>query len=480
MSEPVTLTITTFEEARDVYRQPHLKQALYDAGAVIMADVLVNLHGAEHRSRRRVENRLFRRATFDLYERKLFPEVIDATLAPYLAEGRAELVHLGHQLMLNLSAVTAGIDRPLGTPEETARLHEYMMLFVEGATLEHFTGDKEALRAKILKGLRDWDEEFLQPSIRRRAELLARVEAGELADTELPRDVLTTLLRQREDLGLSDDVILRETAFFLLAAAHTSATAFGRAVDHILRWCEQHPEDRQRVREDKFFLQRCIHEMVRLNPSSPVAMRWAVEDIELDSGQVLPQGSKVVVDLATVNRDQSVFGADAAEFNPYREIPQGVGPFGLSFGAGMHVCIGQDLAAGVLGGDDESTHLFGLVTIAVQKLFDADVRFDPENPPVPDTTTKRPYWASLPVLLNRPQAAAEEQVRFEVTVDAELCISSGKCVADEPTGFVFDDEEIATVTPEAGGLPKQRLLALARGCPSGALTVRTQGLFVGE
>jgi cytochrome P450/ferredoxin len=470
--EPVTLTVTTFETARDVYRQAHLRQALYDAGAVIMSDVLVNLHGAEHRARRRVENRLFRRATFDLYERKLFPEVIDATLAPYLADGHAELVHLGHQLMLNLSAVTAGVDRPLGTPEETARLHEYMMLFVEGATLEHFTGDKEALRSQILKGLRDWDQEFLQPSIRRRTDLLDRVAAGELAETELPRDVLTTLLRQREELGLSDDVILRETAFFLLAAAHTSATAFGRAVDHILRWCEQHPEDRARVREDKFFLQRCIHEMVRLNPSSPVAMRWAVEDVELDNGELLPKGSKVVVDLAAVNRDTSVFGPDAADFNPYREVPQGVGPFGLSFGAGMHVCIGQDLAAGVLGGDDESTHLFGLVTIAVQKLFDADVRFDPDNPAVPDATTKRPYWASLPVLLTPPAAASHEEPRLEVRVDTELCISSGKCVADEPSAFAFDDDEIAMATPEAARLPEQRLLALARNCPSGAIKVQ--------
>ena len=480
MSGPVTLTVTTFEGARDVYRQPHLRQALYDAGAVIMSDVLVNLHGAEHRSRRRAENRLFRRATFDLYERNLFPEVIDATLAPYLAEGRAELVHLGHQLMLNLSAVTAGIDRPLGTPEETARLHEYMMLFVEGATLEHSTGDKEALRSKILQGLRDWDEEFLQPSIRRRAALLARVASGELTEDDLPRDVLTTLMRQRDELGLTDDVILRETAFFLLAAAHTSATAFGRAVEHVLRWCEQHPEDLARVREDRFFLQRCIHEMVRLNPSSPVAMRWAVEDIELDSGQLLPQGSKVVVDLATVNRDPSVFGPDAAEFNPHREIPQGVGPFGLSFGAGMHVCIGQDLAAGVLGGDDESTHLFGLVTIAVQKLFDADVRFDPANPPVRDTTTQRPYWASLPVLLNRPDAAADEEPRLEVTVDAELCISSGKCVADEPAAFAFDDNEIALATAESSDLPRLRLLSLARNCPSGAIKVRAQGVSAGE
>ena len=62
--EPSIITIATFDEAKDTYRQKDLRQALYDAGEVIMGDVLVNLHGAEHRDRRRLENRLFRRETF--------------------------------------------------------------------------------------------------------------------------------------------------------------------------------------------------------------------------------------------------------------------------------------------------------------------------------------------------------------------------------------------------------------------------------
>ena len=47
MSEPVT--VTTFAEARQAYRHKDLRQALYDAGEVIMEDVLVNLHADEHR-----------------------------------------------------------------------------------------------------------------------------------------------------------------------------------------------------------------------------------------------------------------------------------------------------------------------------------------------------------------------------------------------------------------------------------------------
>ena len=105
--EPDVVTITTYEEAKDAYRQKDLRQALYDAGEVVMADVLVNLHAGEHRDRRRLENRLFRRDTFEMYERQLFPPIIAATLAPDIALGHAELVDLGHRMMMNLAALTA-------------------------------------------------------------------------------------------------------------------------------------------------------------------------------------------------------------------------------------------------------------------------------------------------------------------------------------------------------------------------------------
>lgn len=406
MSAPTldVVTVSTVADARDAYRQKDLRQALYDEGDVIMADVLINLHGDEHRSRRRVENRSFRRETFDLYERHMFPAVTERTLAPYLAAGSVDLVHLGHELMLNLAALTAGVDRPQGSAEETGRLYDYMMLFIEGATLAHSTSlDKAERQRCIFSGLVEWDREFLQPSIARRREALARLEAGEITESDVPKDVLTTLLASAEELDMPHEVIRREIAFLLLAGAHTSATAFVRSIDHILNWIDAHPEDAPKVVGDRLFVQRCIHETVRLNPSSPVAQRWALADVTLKSGVRIPKGGKLVIDLAAVNRDPAVFGPTAGEFDPYRELPPGVGPFGLSFGGGMHVCIGQDLAAGVVpaGEVDPDTHLYGLVTGAVQYMFDQGVRPDPDHAPQRDAQTVRPYWGTYPVLLGR-------------------------------------------------------------------------------
>lgn len=392
--EPTVITIDTYDEAKDTYRQKDLRQALYDAGEVVMADVLVNLHGAEHRDRRRLENRLFRRETIDLYERELFPPIIEATLAPDVDAGRTELVDLGHRMMMNLAALTAGVDRPLGTPEETRHLYDYLMRFIEGATLAHYTGDRDAKRAEIEGKLHEFDTEFVTPSIERRAAMLGRGE-------ELPKDVLSVLLANEDKLHLPHDVVLREVAFYLLAGAHTSATAFTRVAHHIFTWLEAHPDDAELVRTDRRFVQRCTHETVRLQPSSPVAMRWALDDVELKSGRHIPKGAKVVIDLLSVNRDRSVFGDDAEAFDPHRETPDGVPPYGLSFGSGMHACIGQDLAAGLVFDPDSTMdeHLFGLVPEAVQALFDHGARPDPDDPPEMDASTTRPYFGRYPVLL---------------------------------------------------------------------------------
>jgi cytochrome P450 len=394
------MTITSMDEAKEVYRHKEMRQALYDAGEIVMADVLVNLHGDEHRARRRLENRLFRRETLVHYERDLFPSAIERTLEPYVAAGRAEIVELSHQLMMNLAALNAGVDRSTGTTEETARLYAQMMKFIEGATLTHTTRDITEVEAEIAESMAAFDREFLAPSIARRQKLLAAVAAGEAPESDLPLDVLTVLLRNEDSLQLPHDVILREISFFLLAGAHTSATAFVRTLHNLFQWSAQHPEDVERIRADRSFVQKAVYETIRLNPSSPTGMRWAQADITLKSGRHIPKGTRIIIDLNAINRDPAVFGTDAHTFNPRRQpLVEGAGPWGLSFGQGMHACIGQELAAGLLErSDDTADYEYGLVSVAVQTMIDLGVAPDPSEPPVMDASTTRPYWGRYPVL----------------------------------------------------------------------------------
>lgn len=391
-------TVTTYEGARDAFRQKHLRQALYDAGEVVMTDVLVNLHGDEHRARRRLENRLFRRDTRERDERTRFPAIVAETLAPHVASGRAELVSLSHEMMTNLAATAAGVDRPERSADETHRLYRYLMRFIEGATLAHYTGDRDAKRAEVAEALDAFDAEFLQPSIARRRAGLAAVAAGELDPADLPSDVLTVLLANEDELELGPEVVRRETCFYLLAGAHTSATAFVRTLDHVFRLADEAPDDAARARDDLGFLQRCVHETVRLQPSSPVAMRRALEPLTLAGDEAVAVGDEVVIDLMAANRDPAAFGPDADAFDPHRSLPPGIAPWGLSFGLGMHACIGQELAA---GGDPATEsgpdRLYGLVPVAVRAVLEGGARPDPDDPPRLDPTSARGYWSAYPV-----------------------------------------------------------------------------------
>jgi cytochrome P450 len=392
------LTVTTFDDAKEIYRHKDFKQALYDAGEVVMGGVLVNLHGDEHRARRRLENRLFRRETLVHYERDLFPQVIQETLAPYVASGRAELVELSHQLMMNLAALNAGVDRPLKTKEETDSLYGFMMKFIEGATLAHTTRDPKEVTNEVEGAKSEFNVQFLAPSIKRRQQLIAAAATDETV--ELPKDILTELLKNEDSLHLPDEIILKEIAFFLLAGAHTSATAVVRTLDNLFNWLDKHPEDRALVKTDRSFVQRAMFETIRLNPSSPTAMRRATTDITLKSGTVVPKDSLVTIDLMSVNRSANIFGDTASEFNPHRVIETpNVAPWGLSFGHGMHACIGQELAAGLSERSEETSEFeYGLATVAVQAMFDRNVVPNPELPAKMDTTTKRPYWGSYHVI----------------------------------------------------------------------------------
>lgn len=399
-----TVTIKAFEEASQALRQNDLRQALYDEGAVLMAKVLVNLHGEEHRLRRNLESKVFRRDFFDYYEHEVFPQTLSETLAPVLAMGRMDLVDFGYRVMANLTADFTGIDRPHKSPEETARLLGMLRTFGLAATLAHSKQDREAIKAQVRDALAAFDAAYFEPSVARRRALIEAVQAGDAPEESLPRDVLTVLLRNEDAIELTRDVLLKEVAFFALAGAHTSIHTLSHAFHEILTWCAAHPEDRARLDADPLFLQRCVHESMRLHPSSPVAARRALCPVHWGGEAGAATGDDVVIDLWAANRDSTVFGADAAAFNPHRAVPRTQNPYGLSFGLGMHSCIGRNLAAGVVpkGEVDPATHQFGTVTLIVRRLLDHNARPDPADPASRDQRTARIMWGRYPLLLDRP------------------------------------------------------------------------------
>ena len=395
------IVLTGWQQAREAYRSKDLCQAMYDDGAVIMKDCLLVLHGEAHRRRRRVENRLFRREVFAHWERRVLGATLEAVLAPYVAAGRADLRAMGYRAAISLTATIAGVDHDPANVEHTSRLEDFVRTFSAGATLAHSTRDPDEVRAEVRAQLEDFRTEMLAASLDRRRALLALLAAGEITEDDLPRDVATLLLRHQEALEIPLEVIEREICFYLQAGAHSTADSFTHALDELFSWVESHPEDLGRAADDPAFAQRCVHESLRLNPASPVAWREPLRTVVLRDGTVLEQGRRVVIDLASVNRDRAVWGPDAGLFDPHREVPEGANAWGLSFGAGAHACIGAELDGGMeihrdaTPGDD---HLYGTVAVMVAATLARGGHPDPDNPPVADRHTRRPHFSSYPIV----------------------------------------------------------------------------------
>ena len=60
-------------------------------------------------------------------------------------------------------------------------------------------------------------------------------------------------------------------------------------------------------------------------------------------------------------------------------------------------------------------------------------------------------------------------MKFRLEVDVQECMSSGKCVANHPEVFDFDNDELVALTATASHASDEVKLHAARNCPSGAI-----------
>ncbi|ANU08414.1 cytochrome P450 [Paraurantiacibacter namhicola] len=399
--------VTTYDGCVHALKQPALRQSLYDAAAIMMSDVLVNLHGQEHRARRLVEGTIFRKDVFLKYEKTFLPRTLDETIRPFLEAGHGDLVDIGYRVMMNLTVDFAGIDRPERSAEETGELlrllKEFSLAPALGQSLED---DLEPKKARIREAMGEFDTRFLTPSRRRREAMLAEVEAGRMEKEELPDDVLMALILGQEKLQMTDEQFLQEGIFYMLAGAHTTIHSLAHAMHELFEWLDANPQDIALLKDDPYFIQRCVFESLRLHPSSPVAKRRALCPVTLAQGDEVPEGDEVVVNMRAANRNPEFFGDAPDTYNPHREVTRGKMPYGLSMGYGMHACIGRNLAIGVEPKPNSTPedHQYGTVPLIVEALLKFGVQRDPEGVPKKDETITRITWSEYPVVFKPDEA----------------------------------------------------------------------------
>ena len=393
-------SILGYHDAFKTLCDRRLIQSMYSECDELMERVLLTLHGQAHAERRAIELKLFRRDFIHYYERKIYPITLEKVLKPHLNEGRMDLSLFGKQVNINLSADLAGIDLPEESSDLTSLLISIVAKFGEGATLFHSTRDKSQVRKEVGEALLKFDTYFFQPSFLRRQQLLREIASDDRSELDVPRDILSTLIAKRDSHQLDEGMIRREVAFFMQAGSHSSAVAMVHAFHDIETWCEQNPDDALRVRKDDLFLQRCVHESLRLHPASPVAWRKAQCPFTLTNGEFVEQDDSVMINLKNSNQDYEIFGDDAEKFNPYRKVSGRAAPYGLTFGVGLHTCFGRELAGGSLPGnvkDSSKHHYLGTITSLLKSLYKHGAKRDPFNAPVADKDTVRSNWSSYPV-----------------------------------------------------------------------------------
>ncbi len=150
-----------------------------------------------------------------------------------------------------------------------------------------------------------------------------------------PKDDLLSALIAAEEGGdrLTTEELFALCVLVFIAGHETTQSLIGNGLLALLRNRDQF----QMLRDDNSLMRNAIEELLRYDSPVQLTARTALEDIDV-AGVTVKKGQQVVTLLGAGNRDPEQF-ADPDTLNITRDKPQVV-----SFGAGVHFCLGAPLA----------------------------------------------------------------------------------------------------------------------------------------
>ncbi|HEU5085537.1 MAG TPA: cytochrome P450 [Acidimicrobiales bacterium] len=243
--------------------------------------------------------------------------------------------------------------------------------------------DQEAIRDRIDEGLRIEDgSDMPSPSMggdRGEDEVFA-----EYIDwrAEHPSDDLMTQLLQAEfedETGTHRRLTRQEVLSYITLLAGAGNETTTRLIGWTGKVLGEHPDQRREIADDLGLVPQAIEEILRFEAPSPVQARVLTTDVALH-GDVVPAGSAVLLVNGSANRDDRRF-EDGDSFDIHRRIDHH-----LSFGYGIHFCLGAALA-----------RLEGRVALEEVLRRWPDWEIDWDNAQQARTSTVR-GWERLPVL----------------------------------------------------------------------------------
>ena len=192
----------------------------------------------------------------------------------------------------------------------------------------------------------DWSEDMLNGTALANPELIKKggeatgemrnylAELAEQKRSNPGQDLLSQLIEAEEDGDKLTIEELYSNCILLLVAGHETTT---RLIGNCLYLLFKHPEQMRAARSSEDLLMGAIEESLRFEPPVQFTARVVNEDFEF-SGSNFKAGQLLMLSLAAANRDPQI-NDRPNEFDISREKSTHV-----SFGHGIHLCLGMSLA----------------------------------------------------------------------------------------------------------------------------------------
>jgi cytochrome P450 len=164
----------------------------------------------------------------------------------------------------------------------------------------------------------------------------------------------------------------------VIAGAGNETT--GRLIGWLGKVLGDHPDQRRAIVADRSLIPNTIEETLRFQPTGPHIARYVARDTEYH-GTTVPAGSAMLLLVGSANRDDRRW-TDPDRFDVRRD--EGAH---LTFGFGMHFCLGAALA-----------RLEGRVALDEVLTRFPDWEVDHDHIEMASTSTVR-GWKSMPVFV---------------------------------------------------------------------------------
>ncbi|HJQ83833.1 MAG TPA: cytochrome P450 [Candidatus Binatia bacterium] len=271
---------------------------------------MVNVHGPDHTRLRRLVAKAFNRRTIEDL-RPAIARMVDALVAPFAGQGGGDVFEA-----IAFPLPVGVIGELLGVPESDRPRFRTLVRDVT-AVLETMPTAAQLDAADAAH-------------VEIRAYFIALIAEKRRRPGS---DLLSALVQAKDDDRLTDDELEGLASLLFGAGFETTTNLIGNGLLGLLG----HPEQMDLLRADPSLFANLPDELLRYDGTAQVAIRFTLAPVEI-GGITIPAGESILPMLGAGNHDPARFP------EPGRLDVRRTGLEPLSFGGGVHYCLGAALA----------------------------------------------------------------------------------------------------------------------------------------